>query len=80
MKVWTHLVGVCAGQARTLRLYVNGVQEAEAEDTDPMSATGPFTIGRASYGGQAVDFFPGAVRDVRIWDRALGAARIKTLV
>jgi hypothetical protein len=79
VNVWTHLAGVCDGQARTLRLYVNGVQEAEAEDTNPMSATGPFIIGRASYGGQAVDFFPGAVRDVRVFDRALTAARIKKL-
>ncbi|MFD7685232.1 LamG-like jellyroll fold domain-containing protein [Streptomyces sp. NPDC059781] len=80
VNVWTHLVGVCDGPARTLRLYVNGVQEAEAEDTNPMSATGPFIIGRASYGGQAVDFFPGAVRDVRVFDRALTAARIRNLV
>ncbi|WP_030860632.1 protein kinase domain-containing protein [Streptomyces sp. NRRL S-37] len=80
VNVWTHLAGVCDGPARTLRLYVNGVQEAEAEDTNPMSATGPFIIGRASYGGQAVDFFPGAVRDVRVFDRALTAARIKNLV
>ncbi|MEU7467013.1 LamG-like jellyroll fold domain-containing protein [Streptomyces sp. NPDC044984] len=80
VNVWTHLAGVCDGRARTLRLYVNGVLEAEAEDTHPMPATGPFIIGRASYGGQAVDFFPGAVRDVRVWDRALGAAPIRTLV
>ncbi|MFI1421064.1 LamG-like jellyroll fold domain-containing protein [Streptomyces sp. NPDC020731] len=79
VNVWTHLAGVCDGRARTLRLYVNGVQEAEAEDTNPMSATGPFIIGRASYGGQAVDFFPGAVRDVRVFDRALTAARIEKL-
>ncbi|MEZ3180018.1 protein kinase [Streptomyces pimonensis] len=80
VNVWTHLAGVCDSRARTLRLYVNGVQEAEAEDTGPMSATGPLVIGRASYGGRAVDFFPGAVRDVRVFDRALDAARIKTLV
>lgn len=64
----------------TLRPYVNGVRETEAEDTHPTSATGPFIIGRASYGGQAADFFPGAVRDVRVRDRAPGAARIRTLV
>ncbi|MFI5565785.1 LamG-like jellyroll fold domain-containing protein [Streptomyces sp. NPDC051740] len=80
VNVWTHLAGVCDGQARALRLYVNGAQEAEAEDTNPLSATGPFIIGRASYGGQAVDFFPGAVRDVRVFDRALTAARVKNLV
>ncbi|MFF5159898.1 LamG-like jellyroll fold domain-containing protein [Streptomyces sp. NPDC000348] len=79
VNVWTHLAGVCDGRARTLRLYVNGVQEAEAEDTNPMSGTGPFIIGRASYGGRAVDFFPGAIRDVRVWDRALTPARIKEL-
>ncbi|OSP40797.1 protein kinase, partial [Streptomyces sp. 13-12-16] len=80
VNVWTHLAGVCDGRARTLRLYVDGVQEAETEDTNPMSATGPLIIGRASYGGRAVDFFPGAVRDVRVFDRALTAARIEDLV
>ncbi|MFH9573722.1 LamG-like jellyroll fold domain-containing protein [Streptomyces sp. NPDC017230] len=77
--VWTHLTGVCDGQARTLRLYVNGVQEAVVDDTDPIPATGAFMIGRASYDGQPADFFPGAVRDVRAFDRALAPARIKSL-
>ncbi|MFH8973001.1 hypothetical protein [Streptomyces sp. NPDC017890] len=36
-------------------------------------------IGRASYDGQSADFFPGAIRDVRAFDRALAAARIKSL-
>ncbi|MGV9843290.1 protein kinase domain-containing protein [Streptomyces fungicidicus] len=80
LNAWTHLAGVCDGREGTLRLYVDGVQEAEAEDTNPKSGTGPFLIGRASYGGRAVDFFPGAVRDVRVFDRALTAARIRKLV
>ncbi|MFH9734750.1 hypothetical protein [Streptomyces sp. NPDC017260] len=36
-------------------------------------------IGRASYDGQPADSFPGAVRDVRAFDRALTAARIESL-
>lgn len=79
VNVWTHLAGVCDGPARRLRLYVNGALEVAVEDTNPQSGTGPFIIGRASYGGRAVDFFPGAVRDVRIFDRALAPARIKKL-
>ncbi|PAZ15822.1 protein kinase, partial [Streptomyces sp. SA15] len=76
---WTHLVGVCDGPRRKLRLYVNGVQEAETDDTKPTPAPGGLMIGRATFNGQPTDFFPGAIRDVRVFDRALTAARIKTL-
>ncbi|WP_405696240.1 protein kinase [Streptomyces coelicoflavus] len=77
--VWTHLTGVCDGAARKLHLYVNGVREAVADDTAPAPATGAFVIGRASFGGQARDFFPGAIRDVRAFDRALSPARVAKL-
>ncbi|MFJ6069842.1 LamG-like jellyroll fold domain-containing protein [Streptomyces sp. NPDC093065] len=77
--VWTHLAGVCDGAARKLHLYVNGVREAVVEDTAPAPATGAFVIGRASFGGRPRDFFPGAVRDVRAFDRALGPARVAKL-
>ncbi|MFB7651941.1 MULTISPECIES: LamG-like jellyroll fold domain-containing protein [unclassified Streptomyces] len=78
--VWTHLTGVCDGRTRKLRLYVNGVQEAEIDDTGAAPATGAFMIGRASYDGTAADFFPGAVRDVRAFDRALPPAEVGQLV
>lgn len=77
--VWTHLAGVCDGRAGELRLYVNGVQEAVVEDTNPTPATGAFVIGRASYGGAPRDFFPGAVRDVRAFEQALTADQIQAL-
>jgi hypothetical protein len=44
-----------------------------------MPATGAFMIGRASFDGEPRDFFPGAVRDVRAFDRVLSPAGIKTL-
>ncbi|MEU4653223.1 LamG-like jellyroll fold domain-containing protein [Streptomyces sp. NPDC023723] len=77
--VWTHLAGVCEGPNRRLRLYVNGVQEAVVEDTNPIAANGPLAIGRASYGNQPVDFFPGHIREVQVFDRTLGPERIRTL-
>ncbi|MEU7207311.1 protein kinase [Streptomyces sp. NA03103] len=78
--VWTHLTGVCDGPARELRLYVDGVREAVVEDTAPAPATGAFIIGRASFAGEPRDFFPGAIRDVRAFDRALAPERIAKLV
>ncbi|MEU6286748.1 LamG-like jellyroll fold domain-containing protein [Streptomyces sp. NPDC046988] len=78
--VWTHLAGVCDGRTRKLRLYVNGVQEAETDDTGAVPATGAFMIGRASYDGTPADFFPGTVRDVRAFDRALPPAEVGKLV
>ncbi|MFD0055858.1 LamG-like jellyroll fold domain-containing protein [Streptomyces sp. NPDC127168] len=78
--VWTHLTGVCDGRTRKLRLYVNGVQEAETDDTGAVPATGAFMIGRASYDGTPADFFPGTVRDVRAFDRALPPAEVGKLV
>ncbi|WP_405617613.1 protein kinase domain-containing protein [Streptomyces sp. NBC_00076] len=77
--VWTHLVGVCDGPAGKLRLYVDGVQEAAVEDTEPIPAPGALVIGRATHDGQPSDFFPGAIRNVRVFDRALTSARVKTL-
>ncbi|MEU6449021.1 LamG-like jellyroll fold domain-containing protein [Streptomyces sp. NPDC046979] len=78
--VWTHLTGVCDGRTRKLSLYVDGVREAEIDDTGAAPATGAFMIGRASYDGAPADFFPGTVRDVRAFDRALPPAEVEKLV
>ncbi|WP_229911277.1 LamG domain-containing protein [Streptomyces aurantiogriseus] len=46
--------------------------------TPSRPAPGALVIGRATCNGRPSDFFPGAIRDVRVFDRALAAARIKT--
>ncbi|MFI6279572.1 LamG-like jellyroll fold domain-containing protein [Streptomyces sp. NPDC050988] len=75
--VWTHLVGVCDGPGRRLRVYVDGVQEGTVADT--IEAGGSLVIARAKYNGGPADFLPGAVKNVRIYDRALTSAQIETL-
>jgi serine/threonine protein kinase len=75
--VWTHLVGVCDGPGRRLRVYVDGVQEGTVADTT--EAGGSLVIGRAQYNGGPADFLPGAIRDVRVHDRVLTAAQIRKL-
>jgi arabinan endo-1,5-alpha-L-arabinosidase len=76
---WYRLVGVRDARARQLRLYVNGVLEGEAPVNTPWWASGHTVIGRALRGGKQADFWPGAIDDVRLYDRALSRAEIKSL-
>ncbi|MFU8852019.1 LamG-like jellyroll fold domain-containing protein [Micromonospora sp. SL1-18] len=70
--VWTHLVGVYDAPRQQLRLYVNGVLQAAPVDfTTPWHATGPLEVGRVKVKGAYVDYFPGDVDEVRVYDRIL---------
>jgi Domain of unknown function (DUF5127)/Domain of unknown function (DUF4965)/Domain of unknown function (DUF1793)/Concanavalin A-like lectin/glucanases superfamily/Domain of unknown function (DUF4964) len=77
---WTHLVGVHDAAAGQLRLYVDGRPAGTAAFTTPWKAAGPLVIGRGRYNGAAADPFPGAVDQVRAWNRALSDAEIRVLV
>lgn len=70
---WTHLLGVYDAVARTARLYVNGVLQQEKPFTMTWNAAGPTAIGRAKHNGAKVDFFPGDIDDVQIYDRLVSA-------
>ncbi|WP_089099619.1 protein kinase domain-containing protein [Streptomyces hyaluromycini] len=78
--VWTHLVGVYEGLRNQLLLYVDGVQEAGINDSNPVAADGPLVIGRATTGGVPADWFPGSIKQVQVFQRALTAAQVKALL
>ncbi|MEU2945145.1 LamG-like jellyroll fold domain-containing protein [Nocardiopsis alba] len=67
--VWTHLVGTHDSQTGELVLYVDGVRQGSATHTGPWEATGPLTVGRALFQGIGNYYWPGAVDDVKVWDR-----------
>jgi hypothetical protein len=68
VKVWTHLAAVVDTSAKTLTLYVNGVaQGTDTLTTGNWSAAGPLQIGRVKYKGSYVDYFPGEVDEVAVW-------------
>ncbi|WP_245572678.1 LamG-like jellyroll fold domain-containing protein [Actinokineospora enzanensis] len=69
--VWTHLIGVYDQGAKELRLYVNGAFSAKMSYESTWSASGPLQIGTSLWTGTRVDFFPGAVDDVRAYQRVL---------
>ncbi|MBC6451701.1 LamG domain-containing protein [Actinokineospora xionganensis] len=68
---WAHLLGVHDAAADKLRLYVNGVLEAETAYTAGWSSTGPFVVGAAKWNGNRVDFFPGQIDELRVYDAVL---------
>ncbi|WP_406635841.1 LamG domain-containing protein [Amycolatopsis sp. WGS_07] len=78
--VWTHLSGVYSSSAKTLTLFVNGVQAGTASaPAAPWMASGAFVIGRGQYGGPT-GFWAGAVDEVRAYSRPLGVAEIQGIV
>ncbi|MFD4599150.1 protein kinase [Streptomyces sp. NPDC058464] len=77
---WTHLVGVYEGLRNQLVLYVGGTQEAGINDTGPVAAPGPLTIGRATGPTGPTDWFPGSIKQVQVFQRALTAAQVKALL
>ncbi|MEU0560814.1 LamG domain-containing protein [Dactylosporangium sp. NPDC006015] len=74
---WYHLAGVRDANAGHLSLYVDGVLARQIDACTADAATGPLVIGRARWGGAPVDYWAGAVDDVRAYDRALTAAQVK---
>jgi hypothetical protein len=77
--MWAHLLGVYDQAAGRVRLYVNGHLEAEVAVTAGSASNGSFALGRAKRAGGPVDFFPGTLDEVRVYDRALTAADARGL-
>ncbi|GAA4733804.1 hypothetical protein Prum_012450 [Phytohabitans rumicis] len=77
---WTHLAGTFDAATKTLRLYVNGVQQSgSAVLSGGFHATGPVTIGRSRWTALNVDYLKGAIDDVRMYNFIPSPAAIKDL-
>jgi hypothetical protein len=75
---WEFVVGVLDRANRVMSLYVNGrpVENRIADYT--WAATGPFLVGGRNR-AKGARTFHGAVDDVRVFNRALGAAEVASL-
>ncbi|KJY43867.1 laminin [Streptomyces sp. NRRL B-1568] len=76
---WTHLAGVRDIVAKTLTLYVNGVEAGSAPIGDSWYADRQLQIGAGSYAGKPGNFFPGQIDDVRLYDRPVSVDEMKQL-
>jgi hypothetical protein len=78
LNTWVHLAGVHNAGKGQLQLYVNGKLQGTKAFTGRWNAGKGFQVGRALWNGQATDFFPGAIDEVRIYSRVLSGTEIKS--
>jgi transcriptional regulator with XRE-family HTH domain len=76
---WYHLAGVYDATTKTIVLYVNGSLVQSTFYPGAWRASGHTLIGRGKYDGRLVDFWPGLIDDVRIYNTALSASNIRAL-
>ncbi|MEU4505314.1 MULTISPECIES: LamG-like jellyroll fold domain-containing protein [unclassified Streptomyces] len=76
---WTHLVGTYSSASKELKLYVQGVLVGTTPYSTPWDARRGLQIGAGSYSGQAGSYFPGAIDDVRIFDKPISEAEVTSL-
>ena len=76
---WVHLAAVYNQHGTQLLLYVNGRLAGSAPRSGAWNAGGGLQIGRAQALGTAVNYWPGDVDEVRVYQGALTAAEIQDL-
>jgi serine/threonine protein kinase len=77
--VWYHIVGVYNADSNSAQIYVNGHLEASASDLTSWSTSGALNVGRDLYAGYQVDYFPGQISGVEVFDEALSSAEVASL-
>ncbi|NEB02592.1 LamG-like jellyroll fold domain-containing protein [Streptomyces sp. SID13726] len=78
---WTHLVGIYAAGEKLLKLYVNGALAGTTAYSTAWNARRGMTIGGSFLDGAAVptSLFPGAVDEVKTFEKPLSATEVSTL-
>lgn len=76
---WYYLVGVHDASSNQIKLYVNGILESTQSVGATWNAGGETVIGRAKFKGGPVDFWPGLIDDVRVYNRALSDQDVANL-
>ncbi|MEV5751765.1 LamG domain-containing protein [Actinoallomurus sp. NPDC052308] len=76
---WTHLVGVYDAAAKTLSLYVNGRFAQTVACPTAWNAQGAFQIGQTLWAGNRLDYWPGDLDDIRVFDRVVTGDEAKDL-
>jgi hypothetical protein len=71
--VWTQLNGQYDPAAGEIALYVEGAYQGSSEWEPAWNAQGPFVIGGGREQGAFSGTWPGAVDDVKVWNRLLVA-------
>ncbi|MFI9628751.1 LamG-like jellyroll fold domain-containing protein [Streptomyces sp. NPDC052042] len=76
---WTHLVGTYSSASKELKLYVQGVLVGTTSYSTPWDARRGLRIGAGLYSGRSESFFPGAIDELRIYDKPISQAEVTSL-
>ncbi|QLH78434.1 hypothetical protein HZS55_14515 [Halosimplex rubrum] len=75
---WYHVVGVHDTYEGRAKLYVDGERVA-AINREPTTSNGDLLVGRATVGGNPVDFWNGTIDEVRVYQSSLDDAAVRDL-
>ncbi|SHI49210.1 LamG-like jellyroll fold domain-containing protein [Streptomyces sp. 3214.6] len=76
---WTHLVGEYAAGEKLLKLYVNGALAGTTAYSTPWNARRGMVIGGSFLGGTQASPFPGAIDEVKTFEKPLSAGEVSSL-
>jgi len=76
---WYYLTGVYDAANQVIKLYVDGVLQGTQPYFGAFQATGHTVIGRGRFNDNPVDFFPGRIDEVRLYQGVLSDAQIAAL-
>ncbi len=76
---WTHLVGMYAAGEKQLKLFVNGTLAGTTAYSTGWNARRGMVIGGSFLNGTPTAPFPGAIDEVRTYEKPLSAAEVSTL-
>jgi hypothetical protein len=77
---WTHLTGSYDAAAKKIRLYVNGILVGTQTRGTSWNAAGVLRIGHARSSAIVGAYFPGAIDEVRVYDRLLSDGEVRSAV
>nr|WP_318036820.1 LamG-like jellyroll fold domain-containing protein [Streptomyces caniscabiei] len=76
---WTHLVGMYAAGEKQLKLFVNGTLAGTTAYSTGWNARRGMVIGGSFLSGTPTSSFPGAIDEVRTYEKPLSAAEVSSL-
>ncbi|MGW1326327.1 LamG-like jellyroll fold domain-containing protein [Streptomyces antibioticus] len=76
---WTHLVGMYAAGDHQLRLYVNGALAGSTAYSTAWNSRRSMLIGGGTLGGAPAALFPGAIDEVKVFEKPLSAGEVSSL-
>ncbi|MEH1055731.1 LamG-like jellyroll fold domain-containing protein [Micromonospora sp. CPCC 206171] len=76
LNTWTHLTGVYDASAKTVKIYVNGVEAGGTTVDKSIRSDGPLVIGGARWDSDLADGWSGKISDVQVYQKALSATEV----